>query len=307
MRALLLRLLAVVVLLLPVGALAQGNPPEDSAVTFDLSGSNRSFSVGSTAHANFVTFANVPPALRGKTSFGVQITGNGTPWTWAWPSTVRWAEGAAPYVSFVPGDLTKLAFDTSDGGRTWQGHVIRRGEGRMPAAIESFKYFINPSTGSDGNSCRSFEAACASFYGLNAKYTLGPGDRICLASGTRLLNHAAGKPVIAPTTSGSRDAPIVLQGCGPGAPPIVSNASLLQTARWSAAGPTGSATWSTTTTLTGPFTGGPNTCFSWVDTVAGTTRGMCKGTRGTSAAVTIPSPRRASSGGPTTASCRATA
>ncbi len=249
------------------------------AVTFDMS-TARFFGVSATAHVNTVSITNVPAGVSG---FNVQITGNGTPSDWVWPSSVVWKGGQAPNIPIVPGRIIVLAFDTADGGTSFVGDVKYRGDGRAATTIESFKYFVNPTTGNDANPCTSFAAPCASFgsasagTGLFGKVTPAPGDRICLVNGTQL------RETVAPKASGTVNAPIVIEGCGPGDQAIISNSSLLQSGSWSNVAGT---VYSVSTALVAPAPGGSLPCFTWINS-AGVHKGMCKGVRNTNATATI--------------------
>lgn len=246
-----------------------------NAITLNLA-QGSFFNVTSTANVNAVTFNNAPA---GATGFNVQITGDGTPWDWNWPSTVSWEGGTAPFIPSVPGRIIVLAFDRFSTDGQWIGKVKFRGDNGGPPALSSYKYFVNPSTGNDTNPCTGWETACESWLGLGAKYTLVAGDRVCIANSTELNETLTSK------YSGALNAPIVVEGCGPGEPAVISNSATLQTASWSSAVGT---TYSTVTSLIPPAPGGANPCFTWIDTGNGNAaKGICKGVRGTSSAVTF--------------------
>ncbi len=79
-----------------------------------------------TLNANITTMTlqNVPAS--GKlASFILDVTANGSAFTWSWlTSTVKWAGGGAPTVTTTNGKVDRFAFLSRDGGTTWIGMVL---------------------------------------------------------------------------------------------------------------------------------------------------------------------------------------
>lgn len=74
------------------------------------------FKLAPTANVTSWTISNVPPAC----SLMIEFTQDSTARTVAWPSSFKWAGGAASAVSNVSGAKDVLAMTTFDGGATWR-------------------------------------------------------------------------------------------------------------------------------------------------------------------------------------------
>lgn len=79
------------------------------------------FNVANSAN---ITSFTVTQATAGKAqAFTLFLTANGTGYTQAWGSSVKWAGGTAPTLTTTNGKTDILTFVTNDGGTTWFGFV----------------------------------------------------------------------------------------------------------------------------------------------------------------------------------------
>lgn len=82
------------------------------------------FSFSNTANINTTTVSNIPASGRFG-SFVLEVTANGSGFTWAWlTSTVVWPGGIAPTVTQTNGKVDRFLFMTRDGGTHWAGAII---------------------------------------------------------------------------------------------------------------------------------------------------------------------------------------
>lgn len=89
-------------------------------LTIDLS----TATVFNVANSANITSFTVTQAVAGKAqSFTLFLTANGTGYTQAWGSSVKWAGGTAPTLTTTNGKKDILTFVTNDGGTTWYGFV----------------------------------------------------------------------------------------------------------------------------------------------------------------------------------------
>jgi hypothetical protein len=89
-------------------------------LTINLSGATV-FNVSNNANITTFTISN---ATAGKAqSFTLFLTANGTGYTQAWGSSVKWAGGTAPTITATSGKTDVLTFVTNNGGTTWYGFV----------------------------------------------------------------------------------------------------------------------------------------------------------------------------------------
>lgn len=79
------------------------------------------FNVSNNANITTFTVTNATPG-KGQ-SFTLFLTANGTAYTQAWGSSVKWAGGTAPTLTTTTGKKDILTFVTNDGGTTWYGFV----------------------------------------------------------------------------------------------------------------------------------------------------------------------------------------
>ena len=90
------------------------------SLTIDLS-AGTVFNVAGTGNLTTFTISN---AVAGRTNaFTVFWTGNGTTYTQAWGGSVKWAGGAAPFLTSTNAKSDVLTFITNDGGTTWFGFL----------------------------------------------------------------------------------------------------------------------------------------------------------------------------------------
>jgi hypothetical protein len=91
-------------------------------ITIDLN-SGSIFTLQPTGNITGWTINNRPPSgVLG--SFVLRIAGNGTAYTWTWPTTTRWAYGEAPIPTTTSGKFDLYSFFTFDGGTTWFAQII---------------------------------------------------------------------------------------------------------------------------------------------------------------------------------------
>jgi hypothetical protein len=90
-------------------------------LTLNLETSNI-FTVSLNAAITTITISN-PPASGSGGSFTLIFTADGTARAVTWPSSIKWAGGAAPTITSASGKVDSFAFFTSDGGTNWQGYV----------------------------------------------------------------------------------------------------------------------------------------------------------------------------------------
>lgn len=82
------------------------------------------FTLALSASVTGFTFNGLPGAGKGA-SIMVQITQGSTPRTVVWPSSFRWAGGAAGTVSAAASAVDLLALTTFDNGTTWQATLSK--------------------------------------------------------------------------------------------------------------------------------------------------------------------------------------
>lgn len=80
------------------------------------------FNVANNANISTFTISNAVASLAA--SFTLVLAGNGTAYTQAWGSSVKWAGGTAPAITTTNGKKDILMFFTNDGGTTWFGTVM---------------------------------------------------------------------------------------------------------------------------------------------------------------------------------------
>jgi hypothetical protein len=81
------------------------------------------FTLQPTGNITAWTINNLPPSgVLG--SFVLRTAGNGTAYTWTWPTTTRWAYGDAPIPTSTSGKFDLYSFFTFDGGTTWFAQPI---------------------------------------------------------------------------------------------------------------------------------------------------------------------------------------
>jgi hypothetical protein len=86
-------------------------------ITLDLN-SGSIFTLSPSGNITGWTINNKPPSgVLG--SFVLRTTGNGTAYTWTWPTTTKWAYGEAPIPTSTSGKIDLYSFFTFDGGTTW--------------------------------------------------------------------------------------------------------------------------------------------------------------------------------------------
>jgi len=112
------------------GSLTFGTPPGWNYATATISAGTLTIATATAAvfnvtnNANITTFT-ITGATSGKaTSFELYLTANGTPYTQAWGSSVKWASGVSPTITTTNGKVDRLAFETNDGGTTWYASII---------------------------------------------------------------------------------------------------------------------------------------------------------------------------------------
>ena len=89
-------------------------------LTIDLS----TATVFNVANSAYIATFTVTQATAGKAqSFTLFLTANGTGYTQAWGSSVKWAGGTAPTLTTTNAKKDILTFVTNDGGTTWYGFV----------------------------------------------------------------------------------------------------------------------------------------------------------------------------------------
>ena len=91
-------------------------------ITIDLNTAGI-FTLAPTGNITGWTINNNPPT-GSLGSFVVRITGNGTPYTYTWPTTTKWAYGDTPSVTSTSGKVDIFSFFTFDGGTTWFAQPI---------------------------------------------------------------------------------------------------------------------------------------------------------------------------------------
>jgi hypothetical protein len=78
-----------------------------------------------TMNANITTMTINGVVFDEVASFVVKVTGNGTPYTWAWfTSTVKWPSAYVPERVSTSGKVDVFSFITYDGGTTWLGSPV---------------------------------------------------------------------------------------------------------------------------------------------------------------------------------------
>ena len=82
------------------------------------------FTLALNANVTSITFSNLPSSGHGA-SLMVRITQDSTPRTVAWPSSFKWAGGAAGAVSTGSGAIDLLAITTLDAGTTWRATLAK--------------------------------------------------------------------------------------------------------------------------------------------------------------------------------------
>jgi hypothetical protein len=81
------------------------------------------FTLQPTGNISAWTINNRPPTgVLG--SFVLRTAGNGTAYTWSWPTTTRWAYGETPIPTSAGGKFDLFSFFTFDGGTTWFAQII---------------------------------------------------------------------------------------------------------------------------------------------------------------------------------------
>jgi len=91
-------------------------------ITIDLNTAGI-FTLAPTGNITGWTINNKPPT-GSLGSFVVRITGNGTSYTYTWPTTTKWAYGDTPSVTSTSGKVDIFSFFTFDGGTTWFAQPI---------------------------------------------------------------------------------------------------------------------------------------------------------------------------------------
>jgi hypothetical protein len=81
------------------------------------------FTLTPTGNVTGWTVSN-PPASGTLGAFVLRTLGNGTAYTWVWPTTTKWAYGETPTPTSTNGKYDLFSFFTFDGGTTWFGQVI---------------------------------------------------------------------------------------------------------------------------------------------------------------------------------------
>jgi hypothetical protein len=87
-------------------------------LTLNLALSNV-FQVALSANVTTLTLEN-PPAAGIAFGFTVITTANGTPYSFAWPSSVLWPGGTPPTLTSTSGQKDRFVFETTDGGVTYR-------------------------------------------------------------------------------------------------------------------------------------------------------------------------------------------
>jgi len=97
-----------------------------NVLTVDLATANH-FRFTLNANITTMTLSNI--AASGKLhTFQLEVTYNGTPFTWAWlTSTVKWPQGVAPTMTNTNTKVDRFVFETRDGGTNWVGAVLGQG------------------------------------------------------------------------------------------------------------------------------------------------------------------------------------
>jgi hypothetical protein len=78
-------------------------------------------------NANITTFTISNATASKSSSFTIILTANGTAYTQAWGSSVKWPVGVAPTLTSTTGKIDIITFVTNDGGTTWFGFVGGQG------------------------------------------------------------------------------------------------------------------------------------------------------------------------------------
>jgi hypothetical protein len=81
------------------------------------------FTLTPTGNVTGWTISNAP-ASGTLGAFVLRTLGNGTAYTWVWPTTTKWAYGETPTPTSTNGKYDLFSFFTFDGGTTWFGQVI---------------------------------------------------------------------------------------------------------------------------------------------------------------------------------------
>lgn len=82
------------------------------------------FTLALTGDVTDFTFSNLPGSGKGATLM-IRITQDSAPRTVTWPSSFKWAGGAAGAVSTSSGAVDVLAITTFDNGTTWQATLAK--------------------------------------------------------------------------------------------------------------------------------------------------------------------------------------
>ena len=99
--------------------------PSMGTINVDLlTGTYFKLSAGMSDSISGINILNIPSDSTKATLFVLEIPySTGTPYSIAWPSEFRWADGVAPTLTCLPGKRDVFLFFTSDNGTTWNAFV----------------------------------------------------------------------------------------------------------------------------------------------------------------------------------------